>query len=597
MELRQDIQILRGLAVTFVVLFHLQITGISSGFLGVDIFFVVSGFLMAILYKDGKPKQFFERRARRLLPAYFTTVIFTLIISFFIVLPSESSQVIKQSLYSMFFENNFGFWMQNSYFSKSDFNPLLHLWSLGVEIQFYLIVPLLVWFFRKSKILLPLCLLASFSACIFFLGISPKTSFFMMPFRIWEFLIGFIVAYYFSINGSIKYKKYNYIGLISLLFLFATPFLHIDGESLNRIFGHPGFYALFACVFTAITIAFGLPKYITNSVLGRILEKLGNYSYSIYLVHFPIIVLYLYEPFSGTNLHPKSGLDIIIILLLITIMSVIMHNFIEKKNVKNIFKLYATSFISLLILTGATKISPKIIYSDYEQNIFNGLNDRASYRCGKLFRITHPKDLSCKLNKKTFNNSVLLVGNSHADAIKQEFSRIAEKNNFNTYFLASNTPLMDSQITPEMVVNEAKKYNIKHIVLHYAYNTLAASKIIEVSNLAKEQGIKISYISPVPVYNDMVPKIIFESGKTTMNNKNDFIKDNHQFITELSLYSSTNSLFDLYSVEKVMCPSSCLIADTKGHPYYFDTNHLTLTGARLLTPVFEEIFKNNSKEL
>ena len=130
MQKRNDIQILRALAVIFVVLFHLEVAGIESGFLGVDVFFVVSGFLMAILYKTGETKKFFERRAKRLLPAYFTTVAITLIASIFIVLPSELGQVATQSIYSIFFANNFGFWMQNSYFSKTDFNPLLHLWSL-----------------------------------------------------------------------------------------------------------------------------------------------------------------------------------------------------------------------------------------------------------------------------------------------------------------------------------------------------------------------------------------------------------------------------------------------------------------------------------
>ncbi|MFW2022452.1 acyltransferase family protein [Acinetobacter baumannii] len=196
MDKRVDIQLLRAIAVIYVVLFHLEIAGIESGFLGVDVFFVVSGFLMAILYKEGDAKKFYERRAKRLIPAYFATVILTLLASIFIVLPSELGQVVTQSIYSLVFANNIGFWMQNSYFSKSDFNPLLHLWSLGVEIQFYLIVPLLVGFFRKSRAFLFLTLLGSFAACVFIVGISTKTSFFMMPLRMWEFLIGFIVAYY-----------------------------------------------------------------------------------------------------------------------------------------------------------------------------------------------------------------------------------------------------------------------------------------------------------------------------------------------------------------------------------------------------------------
>src|SRR5690606_33988416 len=147
--------------------------------------------------------------------------------------------------YSIFFANNFGFWMQNSYFSKMDFNPLLHLWSLGVEIQFYLIVPLLAWLFRKSKFLLLILCVGSLALCIFVVGISPKTSFFMMPLRIWEFLIGFVIATYFTINGNLKYKNLEVLGLLGFLGLIIIPFLKVDGESLSRIYGHPSLYALF----------------------------------------------------------------------------------------------------------------------------------------------------------------------------------------------------------------------------------------------------------------------------------------------------------------------------------------------------------------
>lgn len=229
---------------------------------------------MAILYKSGETKKFFERRAKRLIPAYFATVILTLFASLFIVLPSELGQVVNQSIYSLFFANNIGFWMQNSYFSKTNFNPLLHLWSLGVEIQFYLIVPLLVWFFRKSKIFLPLTLIGSFLSCIFIIGISPKTSFFMMPLRVWEFLIGFATAYYFTVNGRVKYKNLSAIGLLGFITLIAIPFMNVDGESLDRMLGHPSLYALGVCIATASIIAFGLPEILSKSLLGKVFQSL-----------------------------------------------------------------------------------------------------------------------------------------------------------------------------------------------------------------------------------------------------------------------------------------------------------------------------------
>ncbi|MDC5474552.1 acyltransferase, partial [Acinetobacter baumannii] len=231
MKFRNDIQILRGIAVSLVVLFHLEIVGFSSGFLGVDVFFVVSGFLMAILYNPHQKKEFFIKRAKRLLPSYFIVVLVTLLASIFFILPSEQSQVINQSIYSLFFANNIGFWQQESYFSKSNFNPLLHLWSLGVEIQFYLIIPILAWFFRKSIWFLIFTLIGSLVVCFLIVGISPKTSFFMMPFRLWEFLIGYIAALYFTSSGAPIYKN-NIVSILSLICIILIPLLiKVDGSA------------------------------------------------------------------------------------------------------------------------------------------------------------------------------------------------------------------------------------------------------------------------------------------------------------------------------------------------------------------------------
>ena len=127
MHYRKDIQILRGISVILVVLFHLQFSGMNSGFLGVDVFFVISGFLMAVLYNPHEKGKFFYRRAKRLLPVYFMIILLTLIAAFIITNPYEYNQVQEQSSFALLFMSNIGFWLQNSYFSKHEFNPLLHL--------------------------------------------------------------------------------------------------------------------------------------------------------------------------------------------------------------------------------------------------------------------------------------------------------------------------------------------------------------------------------------------------------------------------------------------------------------------------------------
>ena len=115
---------------------------------------MISGYLMAQMYQTNSSREFLWKRAMRLLPSYFVTIICTLIVASVLTVPSDFIQLSNQVVYSLLLVPNFYFWMQNSYFAVSDFNPLLHLWSLGIEIQFYLLVPLLVYIFTKSKRLL-----------------------------------------------------------------------------------------------------------------------------------------------------------------------------------------------------------------------------------------------------------------------------------------------------------------------------------------------------------------------------------------------------------------------------------------------------------
>lgn len=590
MNKRNDIQILRAFAVIFVVLFHLEISGIQSGFLGVDVFFVVSGFLMAILYKPGETKKFFERRAKRLLPAYFATVILTLIAAIFIVLPSEQEAVLTQSIYSVFFANNFGFWLQNSYFSKSDFKPLLHLWSLGVEIQFYLIVPLLVFFFRKSKFFLPIALVGSLLSCIFILGLAPQTSFFMMPLRVWEFLIGFVVAYYLTNNGNIKFSNYSYLGLVGLIAICAVPFLHIDGNSVNRLNAHPGIHALIACIATALVLSFGLPKILQESKLGLFLSKIGDYSYSIYLVHFPIIVLYLYKPFTGTNLHPESLSDKIILFILIVVASILMNKFIETRNFKNIKLVYVVSAVSIFALIGITKVTQNYFYNQQEKNIFAGLKDRATYRCGKLKRIVDPKAMTCKINKEDFDKSILLVGNSHSDSIKMAFASVAEKHKFNTYFVVSNTPLIEGPFTVSTLISEAERLGTNTIVMHYSSPALDDKLLGKIEEILKHKDITIHFIMPVPIYKEPVPKILYNNNSAALYGVDKYLDDNSNFFKKIEALEVQHKNLKIFHVKQIFCNTQCVISDANKYPYYFDSNHLNLTGAKLLEPLFNKEF-------
>ena len=603
MTYRKDIQILRGIAVLLVILYHLGLAGFKSGFLGVDVFFVISGYLMAVLYDKNNKLYFFKRRAIRLLPAYFIAILSTLIVSIIIVTPNEFNQVFNQSIYAGIFTSNFGYWMQNSYFSKAEFNPLLHLWSLVVEIQYYLSIPFLFYLLKKNKLYFWLFFTASLLLCFVVVKVSPKTSFFMFPFRVWEFLIGYGVAKYLTNNGSIKTSilSWQKLGSVFLLVIFAIPLFKVDGESLNFITGHPGIYALIITVSTGVILCMGINKSIENSIAGNLLELLGKYSYSIYLVHFPIIVLFLYQPFTGTNLQIKNGCDLAILITIITIMSFVMYHLAEVKlrTYKRIKTLmYAAPLVIIAIAFLGINIQ-KQIYTKEEMLIFNAFADRSVYRCGKIFRILNPTSIACKITKNSSDNrhNIMLVGNSYADSIKTAFANTAEKMNTSVRFLVPNNPLMQgSNITPASLITEAKKQNINSIILHYSQNKVNFETIKNLVTMANKNNIFIAFIMPTPTWEKHIPQALWENRKNgkplpIQTRKN---YDNKTKKLKEALLKIKEKNFKIYNVINYFCNQKCSVTDNFGKPLYFDSGHLTLTGSDKLLSLFKYII-NDSK--
>ncbi len=597
MKFRSDIQILRGLSVLFVVLYHLDLSVLHSGFLGVDIFFVISGFLMAILYDDNNKLSFFIRRARRLLPAYFVVIIITLITSFAVTTPNETAQVTLQAKFAAFFSSNIGFWLQNSYFNKAEFNPLLHLWSLGVEIQFYLIIPVLYWIFSKSKLLLPLTAILSVYLCFTILEISPKTSFFMMPLRLWEFLIGYGVALHFTNNGIVKNTNYSFAGLISLLVLVLIPFMAVNGESQNIISGHPGLHALLIVLATSGVLIFGLPSTLLKTKMSNIFTILGNYSYSIYLAHFPIIVLYLSVPFSGTILQPKNSGDTFLIILLTTVFSYLLYNLVEKQSKRLPIKLIVVAPILLILLL--TSILPSLELKNTpvkEQHIFNAFTDRSVYRCGKIFRILNPKEISCELTNtpEKPQKRFMLIGNSHADSIKTTFTNVANEEKVSLFFMVSNEPLMEGGVALETVEEEIINKDIDTIILHYSPSALSIKMIEDITTFSEKNNINVAYIYPVPIWEKHIPQIMYNNiingDLLPIQSRKMYLSQNKKLFNGINQIRNKN--FKTYQVIDYLCKEKCKFSTIDGIPFYFDTEHLTLTGSKELIELFRKVVKN-----
>jgi peptidoglycan/LPS O-acetylase OafA/YrhL len=574
------------MAVVLVVLFHLNIPHFSYGFLGVDAFFVISGFLMAILYKSGHVRDFYQRRASRLLPAYFATIVGTLVVSAFVTLPSEHVQVAEQGIFASFFVSNIWFWSQNSYFSKAEFNPLLHLWSLGVEIQFYLIVPLLFWLHSRSKILLVLLALGSMAAAFLLVHISPKTAFFMMPFRIWQFLAGAGVAWYLTRAGATLFPK-PWLGLSALVLLVGVSMLYpVDGKSTEAIFGHPGLAAFLVTLATAGVLAFGLPKMLEHSVPGVVLCKLGDWSYSIYLAHFPVIVLALYIPFSGTILTPTGWEQTLLLIMGISVCSAILYMVFDKRRIwSGGFKMTGALMCGVTALAVLSGPVSKLGYDTAQLNILAAFGDRAPYRCGKLIRILNPNAQLCELTGLPETAPALvLVGNSHADSLKASFATVAQEHGYRLFFTVSNAPVVGTPHTAQLL-DQFSIIGVEGVIAHFSSGPALYAHDIGFDSDVRAAGFDIVWVLGVPTYESSVPATIWENPEISHAPPRN-IADISEL--EIKLRSADVQVFD---PRPVFCPDpdGCRLMDNQMRPFYFDASHLTLTGARELEDMMRDV--------
>jgi peptidoglycan/LPS O-acetylase OafA/YrhL len=296
LQYRKEIDGLRAIAVLPVILFHAGISGFSGGYVGVDIFFVISGFLITSIIIEDLAKDrfsivdFYERRARRVLPAL-TIVLISTTIAAYIFMPAYFLKQYSQSLVSvMTFSSNVYFFLTSGYFSTiSDHKPLLHTWSLAVEEQFYLFFPVMVmllWSRVKNWILPIIVLLSVISLVCAQVLVSINAvdaNFYLIFSRAWELLFGSIVAFVSLQKLSLPRWKSDILSCVGLLMVvFSIAFF--DEKT-----PFPSFYTLIPVLGTCMIILFATPKsYVARYLGSRIIVFVGVLSYSLYLWHQPL---------------------------------------------------------------------------------------------------------------------------------------------------------------------------------------------------------------------------------------------------------------------------------------------------------------------
>ena len=305
---RADIDGLRAIAVLPVVLFHFGFSTFAGGFVGVDVFFVISGFLITslIVVEIDESRfsivRFYERRIRRIFPALFLVIIVTSIASAIILLPNDLKRYAKSVVAADWFFSNFEFWREAGYFDvDAHQKPLLHTWSLAVEEQFYLIFPpfllLAARYLRRRYLLIimPIFVL-SLTFSIWAVYAKPSLAFYLTPSRMWEIMLGAWLALIPWEAGKRFIPPSGY-GLLTLLGIGMIAY-GVFTFSANTPF--PGAMALLPCGGAALVIFGGQnhPSMVSRLLATGPLVFVGKISYSLYLWHWPLIVLAAY-PFAG----------------------------------------------------------------------------------------------------------------------------------------------------------------------------------------------------------------------------------------------------------------------------------------------------------
>lgn len=298
-EDRRDIQVLRGVAVLLVLMHHAKMPFLHGGYLGVDIFFVISGYLItALIIREVDSgsfsfARFYWRRAWRLLPALYVMILVCVVLSTILLRSIEMSDFTKQVAGAVTFTGNIALWLQTGYFEQAaEHKPLLHVWSLSIEEQYYLLIPAVLVFLPK-RARLPVMFfatVASLGLCFFLIGTKPGATFYLLPTRAWEMGIGTVAALWASRLPPVTQR----LQLIALLAI--SVILILAARPISRI--HPGVDALICCLGTA-ALLLTPATWLNQGRIANAVAFVGDRSYSLYLVHWPIFAF-----LNGTNLGP-----------------------------------------------------------------------------------------------------------------------------------------------------------------------------------------------------------------------------------------------------------------------------------------------------
>jgi peptidoglycan/LPS O-acetylase OafA/YrhL len=651
---RDDIDGLRAVAVAAVVFFHARVAGFNGGFVGVDVFFVISGFLITTIILREVQRgtfsiaHFYERRVRRIFPALMTVMATTLVVGFWLMLPSDFQELSRATRASTWFLANLFFLTKSGYFdAPPDSSPLLHTWSLSVEEQFYLLYPalfVLIVRYAGSKLRLAVLIGALLSLALSLWGTNrlPLAAFYLAPFRMWELLSGAILALRLLPPASARLNELMAMGglaviLTSIVFISETdPF--------------PGIRAVAPCLGTVWIIYAGLdgPTRVSRLLSRKPIVFVGLISYSLYLWHWPILVFlkYIYSndlPWIGT----ACGL------LLALAFSVLSWRFVEvpfrdrrRLSRRTIFVTAAASMV-LITAVSTTVVRLKGLPQRFDPQTLQivGAADDSSEETRECLNRS-PEDVFrkqlCQSGVRTdADPSFLVWGDSHAAALMPAFDAAASENGVSGLFagqpgcpplvgvtrpdegeyyrcrefndavmnLVSSTPSLQTIILAARwsISTDGTRYKGEYGKPVFIVDDDSATHGIEENKATFSRGLRrtltalrdanksVVVVGPIPEVGRFVPRVlalrhaIAGIEPSLAPTYSEFRERQSYVIPTLEAFSKEFG-FRLVYPHQVLCTSVACRVEDDGFPLYSDDDHLTATAARSLEFLFRDVF-------
>jgi peptidoglycan/LPS O-acetylase OafA/YrhL len=474
---RAEIDGLRALAILPVVLFHAKADGFDGGFVGVDVFFVISGYLITsiILHEriDGRFSigRFFERRARRIVPPLFVVVAATVPFAWRYLLPGDMQDYCESILAMILFSSNFLFLHETGYFgTATELTPLIHTWSLAVEEQYYLFFPffLIILFkfmaWRGQFIVLAAMLVSSFGLASWIVESNEAVAFFLLPTRGWEILCGSLCAYICIYYRPLKSNDALALAGLAMIVIAVAAF--------SQETPMPGPFGLVPCLGTVLIILFGSNGTIVSKVLSHVvLVRIGVISYGTYLWHQPMFAMARHA-----SIDEPSPLMMTCLALLSLVLGYLSWKFIEMPcRIRTVlplrwFALIFSIFFVFFALFGTLGHFSKGYPDRFSaQNINLIQPPRTQNDCGSAVNL-NANFYACDFGDGNSKRIFVLYGDSHAAALQSELHRIFRQNGIRGIRIGE---YQDCQILPGLF-REAKARSAARLTARCLQNLRAA---------------------------------------------------------------------------------------------------------------------------